>query len=110
MSKPSLKADPVTHASLPSSIAQVGVMTKYELLNYFRSRRFFILLIIGLIISSILTALVAYYGVNSFATTALGFYSFWCGNSVTLLVIRSGIFVGGDASWAGFRTKEAYFL
>src|SRR5713101_3024869 len=110
MSKPSLKADPVTHTILPSSIAQVGVMTKYELLNYFRSRRFFILLIIGLIISSILTALVAYYGVNSFATTALGFYSFWWGNSVTLVVILSGIFFGGDAISGEFQNKTGYFL
>src|SRR6266849_9099980 len=110
MSKPSLKADPVTHPSLPSSIAQVGVMTKYELLNYFRSRRFFILLIIGLIISSILTAVVAYYGVNSFATTPLGFYSFWWGNSVTLVVILSGIFFGGDAISGEFQNKTGYFL
>jgi ABC-2 type transport system permease protein len=110
MSKPSLKADPVTHTGLPSSIVQVGVMTKYELLNYFRSRRFFILLIIGLIISSILTALVAYYGVSSFATTALGFYSFWWGNSVTLVVILSGIFFGGDAISGEFQNKTGYFL
>jgi len=110
MSKPSLKADLVTHTSLPSSIAQVGVMTKYELLNYFRSRRFFILLIIGLIISSILTAVVAYYGVNSFATTPLGFYSFWWGNSVTLVVILSGIFFGGDAISGEFQNKTGYFL
>ncbi len=110
MSKPSLKADPVTHTGLPSSIAQVGVMTKYELLNYFRSRRFFILLIIGLIISTILTALVAYYGVSSFATTALGFYSFWWGNSVTLVVILSGIFFGGDAISGEFQNKTGYFL
>ncbi len=85
-------------------------MTKYELLNYFRSRRFFILLIIGLIISSILTVLVAYYGVNSFATTALGFYSFWWGNSVTLVVILSGIFFGGDAISGEFQNKTGYFL
>jgi ABC-2 type transport system permease protein len=85
-------------------------MTKYELLNYFRSRRFFILLIIGLIISSIFTALVAYYGVSSFATTALGFYSFWWGNSITLVVILSGIFFGGDAISGEFQNKTGYFL
>src|SRR5260370_33046641 len=110
MSEPSLKTDPIVLPNLPSSIAQVGVMTIYELLNYFRSRRFFILLIIGLIISSILTALVAYYGVNSFATTALGFYSFWWGNSVTLVVILSGIFFGGDAISGEFQNKTGYFL
>src|SRR5216684_1309489 len=110
MSEPSLKTDPIVLPNLPGSIAQVGVMTKYELLNYFRSRRFFILLIIGLIISSILTAVVAYYGVNSFATTALGFYSFWWGNSVTLIVILSGIFFGGDAISGEFQNKTGYFL
>ena len=110
MSKPSLKADPVVLASLPTSIAQTGVITKYELLNYFRSRRFFILLIIGLIISSILTAVVAYYGVSSFASDALGFYAFWWGNSVTLVVILSGIFFGGDAISGEFQNKTGYFL
>lgn len=88
----------------------MGVMAKYELLNYFRSRRFFILLIIGLIISSILTAVVAYYGVSSFASDALGFYSFWWGNSVTLVVILSGIFFGGDAISGEFQNKTGYFL
>src|SRR5712664_4873036 len=110
MSKPSLKVEPVLLPSLPTSIAQTGVITKYELLNYFRSRRFFILLIIGLVISSILTALVAYYGVSSFATTSLGFYSFWWGNSVTLVVILSGIFFGGDAISGEFQNKTGYFL
>ena len=52
---------------LPTSVSQVGTITKYELLNYFRSRRFFILLAIGLIISGLLTALVAYYGVSNVA-------------------------------------------
>ena len=106
MSSSSLKADPVVLPNLPSSIAQIGVMTKYELLNYFRSRRFFILLIIDLIISSIFTALVAYYGVSSFATAALGFYSFWWGNSIIL----SGIFFGGDAISGEFQNKTGYFL
>ncbi len=110
MSSSSLKADPIVLPNLPSSIAQIGVMTKYELLNYFRSRRFFILLIIDLIISSIFTALVAYYGVSSFATAALGFYSFWWGNSITLVVILSGIFFGGDAISGEFQNKTGYFL
>jgi len=110
MSNSSLKADPIVLPNLPSSIAQIGVMTKYELLNYFRSRRFFILLIIDLIISSIFTALVAYYGVSSFATAALGFYSFWWGNSITLVVILSGIFFGGDAISGEFQNKTGYFL
>lgn len=112
MSKPSLKsAEPVGLPSLPGSIAQVGTITKYELLNYFRSRRFFVLLIIGAVISAILTAVVGYYGVAYLnLTSALGFYSFWWGNSVTFVVILSGIFFGGDAISGEFQNKTGYFL
>jgi len=78
MSKPSLKSvGPVGSPSLPTSIAHIGTITKYELLNYFRSRRFFVLLIIGIVISAIFTAVVGYYGIAYLnLTSALGFYSF----------------------------------
>src|SRR6266704_4045686 len=112
MSKPSLKSvGSVVAPSLPTSIAQVGTITKYELLNYFRSRRFFVLLIIGIVISAIFTAVVCYYGIAYLnLTSALGFYSFWWGNSITLVVILSGIFFGGDAISGEFQNKTGYFL
>ncbi|TMI17016.1 ABC transporter permease [Candidatus Bathyarchaeota archaeon] len=112
MSKPSLKSvGSVVAPSLPTSIAQVGTITKYELLNYFRSRRFFVLLIIGIVISAIFTAVVGYYGIAYLnLTSALGFYSFWWGNSITLVVILSGIFFGGDAISGEFQNKTGYFL
>ena len=100
---------------LPTSVSQVGTITKYELVNYFRSKRFFILLAIGLIISGLLTGLVAYYGVNNVAscqapacsTPALAFYSFWWGNSITFVIVLSGIFFGGDAISGEFQTRPA---
>ena len=103
---------------LPSSVSQVGTITKYELLNYFRSRRFFILLAIGLIISGLLTGLVAYYGVSTVApcppstcsSLVLAFYSFWWGNSITFVIVLSGIFFGGDAISGEFQNKTGYFL
>src|SRR5467141_5225722 len=112
MSKPSLKSVGTVGApSLPTSIAQVGTITKYELLNYFRSRRFFVLLIIGIVISAIFTAVVGYYGIAYLnLTSALVFYSFWWGNSITLVVILSGIFFGGDAISGEFQNKTGYFL
>src|SRR6266702_192127 len=112
MSKPSLKSvGSVVAPSLPTSITQVGTITKYELLNYFRSRRFFVLLIIGIVISAIFTAVVGYYGIAYLnLTSALGFYSFWWGNSITLVVILSGIFFGGDAISGEFQNKTGYFL
>jgi ABC-2 type transport system permease protein len=103
---------------LPTSISQVGTITKYELVNYFRSRRFFILLAIGLIISGLLTGLTAYYGINTVApcvapgcvTPSLAFYAFWWGNSITFVIVLSGIFFGGDAISGEFQNKTGYFL
>jgi ABC-2 type transport system permease protein len=112
MSKPTLEtSDPAGLSGLPSSIVQTGTITKYELLNYFRSRRFFVLLIIGIAISALLTSVVAYFGVNSLQlSSALLFYSFWWGNSITFVVILSGIFFGGDAIAGEFQNKTGYFL
>src|SRR5437867_11014086 len=81
---------------LPSSVSQVGTVSKYELVNYFRSRRFFVLLGIGFTINGILTALVGYYGVGTFASSALGFYAFWWGNSFPFIIAIHGIFFGRD--------------
>ncbi len=95
---------------VPSSVSQVGTVTKYELVNYFRSRRFFVLLIIGLIISALLTGLVGYYRPASFLSSSLGFYSSWWAGSITFVIILSGIFYGGDAISGEFQNKTGYFL
>ena len=103
---------------LPTSLSQVGTITKYELVNYFRSRRFFILLAIGLVISGLLTGLTGYYGVGNIApcvapdciTPSLAFYAFWWGGSITFVIVLSGIFFGGDAISGEFQNKTGYFL
>ena len=95
--------------SVPSSITQVGIITKYTFLDYFRSRRFLILLIITILISALLTGLVGYYRPVNFTTTPLGFYSSWWGNSTTFVVILSAIFFGGDAISSEFQNKTGYF-
>src|SRR5437588_5283304 len=95
---------------LPSSVSQVGTITKYELVNYFRSRRFFVLLVIGLIISGLLTALVGYYRPSSFLASPLSFYSTWWAGSITFVIILSGIFYGGAAISGEFQNKTGYFL
>ncbi|MDH2901762.1 MAG: ABC transporter permease [archaeon] len=92
----------------PSSLSQVGIITKYEMSNYFRARRFFILLGIALAFSAIFTFLVAHYGLP--AGGALGFYSEWWGRSATFIVIFSAIFFGGDAISGEFQNKTGYFL
>jgi ABC-2 type transport system permease protein len=101
----------------PSSIAQVGIITRYEMSNYFRSRRFFILLGISLAIGVLLTVLVAYYGVGKIATdqqgniTSVAFYTTWWGSfSATILVFFAAVFFGGDAISGEFQNKTGYFL
>src|SRR5487761_433580 len=101
----------------PSSLTQVGIITKYEISNYFRSRRFFILLGISLAISAGLTFFVAYSGVGKFATNpvtgsveSILFYSTWWGFSATILVFFCAIFFGGDAISGEFQNKTGYFL
>jgi ABC-2 type transport system permease protein len=93
----------------PSNLGQVIVITKYTFLDYFRSRRFFILLIITLIISGILTSVIGYYRPASFMASSLGFYAGWWGMSAAFVVALSGIFFGGDAIAGEFQNKTGYF-
>jgi ABC-2 type transport system permease protein len=83
---------------------------KYTFLDYFRSRRFFILLSITLLISALLTFVVGYYRPESFLVSDLSFYSSWWGNSVTFVIVLSGVFFGGDAISGEFQNKTGYFV
>ena len=96
---------------VPGSMAQVGIVVKYTFLDYFRSRRFAILLAITLAISVLLTAIVGYYRPSSFLDNqVLGFYNSWWGMTASLVVILSGIFFGGDAISGEFQNKTGYFV
>jgi len=96
--------------TLPTSMKQVGTITKYEMLNYFRSRRFLVLLIIGLVISGLLTFAVEHRGISNMATNALGLYSFWWGEAATFVIVISAVFFGGDAISGEFQNKTGYYL
>ncbi len=90
-------------------MAQVGIVTKYTFLDYLRSRRFLILMIITLFISAILTILVAHFRPASMLSSTLSFYSTWWGMFAGDLVVIIGIFFGGDAISAEFQNKTGYF-
>src|SRR5207244_4962300 len=93
MAKPTSPTIPdLKRRVLPSSVSQVGTITKYELVNYFRSRRFFVLLIIGVIIGALLTALVGYYRPSGFLSSPIEFYSNWWAGSHTFVILLSDIF------------------
>ena len=95
---------------MPSSLSHVGVTIKYTFLDYLRSRRFFILLVIALLIGALLTTFVGYYRPASFLSSDLAFYGSWWGMSTTLVVILSGVFFGGDAISGEFQNKTGYFV
>jgi len=94
---------------VPTSLSQVRTIMKYTFLDYFRSRRFFILLSLDLIISALLTVLVGYYRPQSFLFNSLSFYSSWWGNGATFVTILGGIFFGGDAISGEFQNRTGYF-
>jgi ABC-2 type transport system permease protein len=94
---------------VPSSIAQVFITMKYTLLDYMRSRRFFILLAITLLISALLTFAVGYYRPQEFLSSSLTFYNGWWGNTATFIVVLSAVFFGGDAISGEFQNKTGYF-
>jgi ABC-2 type transport system permease protein len=91
-------------------MTQVGIITKYTFRDYFRSRRFAILLIIGLLIAALLTIVVAWKRPPSFVDMgSLGFYNSWWGMTSTFVVVLSGVFFGGDAIAGEFQNRTGYF-
>jgi ABC-2 type transport system permease protein len=95
--------------TVPTSIAQLGITMKYTLLDYVRSRRFYILLAITLGISALLTFAIAYYRPEEFLASNFAFYSGWWGNTATFVVVLSAVFFGGDAISGEFQNKTGYF-
>lgn len=93
----------------PGSITQIRIAMKYTLLDFIRSRRFFVILIITLVIGIILTGVVGYYRPAGFVSSDLAFYSSWWGTFVSFVIILSGIFFGGDAISGEFQNKTGYF-
>ena len=99
-----------------SSLTQVRTVTKYAFLNYFRARRFYVMLTIVILMSTLLTFAAAYYrppffgfGVATTANPSLPFYSAWWG-FVILISLISVAFFGGDAISGEFQNKTGYFL
>ncbi len=102
--------DQLTHARVSTTV-QIGTITRYNFLNYFRARRFYVMLSIILIISGLLTALVAYYRPASFvAGDSLGFYGAGWGSFANFVVVLSAAFFGGDAISGEFQNRTGYFL
>jgi len=100
----------LTHARV-DTLTQVGTITKYNFLNYFRARRFYVMLAIIVIISGLITGLVAYFQPPSFIDFgALGFYGAGWGSFASFVIVLSAAFFGGDAISGEFQNRTGYFL
>ncbi|HEV2166676.1 MAG TPA: hypothetical protein VGS23_06875, partial [Thermoplasmata archaeon] len=95
MSAP-LEVPAMARLQVPDSIEQIPKLTRYQLREYLRSRRFVALLSIVVTLGVILTAVVAHYR-GQIVSTNLAFYgSFW-GGGVDLVIVLAAVFFGGDA-------------
>ncbi len=95
--------------TLPSSFAQVGITTKYTLLDYVRSRRFYILLTITFLIGGLMTAVVGYFRPDAILGSPLSFYGTWWTQAIPFIIVLSGIFFGADAISSESQNKTGYF-
>ncbi len=108
-------SEPQPGNTVPGSLSQAAVTARFTFLDYLRSRRFLILLILMLIVSAILTFFFAYKRPASVfdlpsAVEPWAFYSTWWGMSATFVVVLSGIFFGGDAISSEFQNRTGYFV
>jgi ABC-2 type transport system permease protein len=106
------EAQPFERANnkVPSDLAQCGVQTEFEFLNYLRSTRFYILLAIVATIGISIMAVMYVYKPSTYLSSPMAFYSVWWGSVVNLCVILTGIFFGADAISTEFQNKTGYYL
>jgi ABC-2 type transport system permease protein len=108
---------PISSAGLgtvPDTFAQAFILSRYQLRDYLRSRRFILMMTIVAAIGAILSFVLAYYRgsdtISGLTASGDAFYgSFW-GGGVTVVIVFSGIIFGGDAIAGEFQNKTGYFL
>jgi ABC-2 type transport system permease protein len=96
--------------TVPGSWQQAVLMSRYQLRDYLRSRRFLLMIGIVAAICVILLSLLGYYRPASVVGSATTFYGgVWVGGT-EILIIFAGIIFGGDAIAGEFQNKTGYFL
>lgn len=93
--------------------SNIGTIAKYNFLNYFRARRFYVMIAIVALITGLLTVVIAYErpaGIVGGNATALGFFASTYGAFGGLVLVLSAAFFGGDAISSEFQNRTGYFL
>jgi len=103
-------ADDGTLGTVPSTISQALILSRYQFRDYLRSRRFILMMGIVLAAGAILTTVVAYYRPAGLIDNADDLYGgLWAGGAGVVIVF-AGIIFGGDAIAGEFQNKTGYFL
>lgn len=91
---------------LPSDLQQVGVVAKYDVLKYLRSRRLLGILIIEALVLALITVLVGTsdrpYTVDEVINEYVGF--------VSILIILGATLFGGDAIVSEYQNRTGFLL
>jgi ABC-2 type transport system permease protein len=95
---------------VPSGSAQCRYQAEFEFMNYIRSTRFYVLLVIIATIGMAIMAVIYVYRPQALLSSSVSFYSVAWGSLVSLCVILSGIFFGADAISTEFQNKTGNYL
>ena len=95
-------------AVLPSDIVQIGVVFKYDVLKYLRSRRLLGIIAIEALVLLLITALPPLLG-NSYPSNADDFMTRYASFTILLIVIGATLFAG-DAIVSEFQGRTGYLL
>lgn len=97
-----------TVTNLPSDIDQVGIVAKYDILKYLRSRRLLGIIAIEALVLVLITALPPLLG-NQYPTDVDKFINRYAGFTSLLVVIGATLFAG-DAIVSEFQGRTGYLL
>ncbi|MHB8352107.1 MAG: ABC transporter permease [Thermoplasmata archaeon] len=95
---------------VPTTLRQIGILSRYQLRDYMRSRRFVILYGLVAAVAAILTGVIAYYRPPAFLTNPDALYGTAWGGGVAFVIVLTAVFFGGDAIAGEFQNKTGYFL
>ncbi len=96
--------------TVPSTISQALILSRYQFRDYLRSRRFILMMGIVLAAAAILTTVVAYYRPVGDIDNASDLYGTLWAAGANFLIVFAGIIFGGDAIAGEFQNKTGYFL
>ena len=99
-----------TPVSVPATPNQVLELSRFQMRDYLRSRRFVLMMGLVAVIGVILTAVVGYYRPAGFLGSSAEFYGTLWGAGVPVVIVFAGVIFGADAIAGEFQNKTGYFL